>query len=65
MFTFGTQYLRGASPDRSEWEKDMIHMRDLGFNTIRIWIVWNAFEDAVRKDKEAAEKKAGEKEAAR
>ncbi|MBQ7728397.1 MAG: beta-galactosidase [Clostridia bacterium] len=44
MFTFGTQYLRGASPDRSEWEKDMAHMQRLGFNTIRIWIVWNAFE---------------------
>lgn len=44
MFVFGTQYLRGASPEKSEWEKDMIHMRKLGFNTIRIWIVWNAFE---------------------
>ena len=44
MFTFGTQYLRGASPDPSEWEKDMIHMHELGFNTIRIWVVWNAFE---------------------
>lgn len=44
MFVFGTQYLRGASPAEDQWEKDMAHMKALHFNTIRAWIVWNAFE---------------------
>ena len=44
MFVFGTQYLRGATPERDQWEKDMHNMRKLGFNTIRAWLVWNAIE---------------------
>lgn len=44
MFVFGTQYLRGYTPERDQWEKDMESMKKLGFNTIRAWLVWNAIE---------------------
>ncbi len=44
MFVFGTQYLRGFTPERDQWEQDMAHMKALGFNTIRAWLVWNAIE---------------------
>lgn len=44
MFIFGTQYLRGYTPERDQWEKDMESMKKLGFNTIRAWLVWNAIE---------------------
>lgn len=44
MFVYGTQYLRGATPERDQWEKDMASMKACGFNTIRAWLVWNAIE---------------------
>ncbi len=44
MFVFGTQYLRGASPERDQWDRDMANMRAMGFNTIRAWLVWNTCE---------------------
>ena len=44
MFVFGTQYLRGATPDRDQWDKDMYNMKNYGFNTIRAWLVWNTIE---------------------
>ena len=44
MFVFGAQYLRSATPPETEWETDMAHMRAYGFNTIRVWVVWNALE---------------------
>jgi len=44
MFVYGTQYLRGYTPERDQWEKDMESMKNLGFNTIRAWLVWNAIE---------------------
>lgn len=44
MFVYGTQYLRGATPERDQWEKDMENMKKLGFNTIRAWLVWNCIE---------------------
>lgn len=44
MFVFGTQYLRGATPERDQWKKDMESMKECGFNTIRAWLVWNAVE---------------------
>ncbi len=44
MFTYGTQYLRGATPEQDQWEKDIIKMKELGFNTVRAWLVWNAIE---------------------
>lgn len=44
MFVFGTQYLRGATPSRDQWEKDMYNMKSYGFNTLRAWLVWNTIE---------------------
>lgn len=44
MFVLGTQYLRGASPERDQWRRDMENIRNMGFNTIRAWMVWNALE---------------------
>ncbi|MBO5275017.1 MAG: beta-galactosidase [Clostridia bacterium] len=44
MFVFGTQYLRGFTPERDQWERDMENMKKIGFNTIRAWLVWNAVE---------------------
>lgn len=44
MFVFGTQYLRGASPERDQWERDLYNIREYGFNTVRAWLVWNAIE---------------------
>ena len=44
MFVFGTQYLRGASPERDQWERDLANIKAYGFNTIRAWLVWNAIE---------------------
>ncbi len=44
MFVYGTQYLRGFTPEREQWEKDMESMKKLGFNTIRAWLVWNCIE---------------------
>ena len=46
MFVFGTQYLRGASPERDQWERDLANIKAYGFNTIRAWLVWNAIEKA-------------------
>jgi beta-galactosidase GanA len=43
-FTFGAQYLRGLTPDRADWDRDMSVMRSLGFNTIRAWLVWGVLE---------------------
>ncbi len=44
MFVFGTQYLRGASPERDQWDRDLYNIRENGFNTVRAWLVWNAIE---------------------
>ena len=46
MFVFGTQYLRGATPERDQWERDLANIKEYGFNTIRAWLVWNAVEKA-------------------
>lgn len=44
MFVFGSQYLRGTTPERDQWLRDMENMKKLGFNTIRGWMVWNTLE---------------------
>ena len=44
MFVYGTQYLRGFTPEKDQWERDMENMKKIGFNTIRAWLVWNALE---------------------
>ena len=46
MYVFGTQYLRGATPARDQWLRDMENMKEMGFNTIRAWLVWNIIEKA-------------------
>ena len=46
MYVFGTQYLRGATPERDQWDRDMENMAKMGFNTLRAWLVWNACEKA-------------------
>ena len=46
MFIFGTQYLRGSTPHRDQWERDMENMKKCGFNTIRAWMVWSHIEKA-------------------
>lgn len=43
-FVFGSQYLRGMTPVRADWDRDMAAMRRLGFNTIRAWLVWGVLE---------------------
>ncbi len=43
---FGSQYLRGMTPDRFLWERDMELMQRMGFNTIRAWLVWGVLEPA-------------------
>lgn len=44
MFVYGTQYLRGTTPEPDQWKRDMENMKNLGFNTIRAWLVWNCLE---------------------
>jgi len=44
VFPFGSQYLRGLTPRPEDWDRDMATMRDLGFNTIRAWLVWGTLE---------------------
>ena len=41
---FGAQYYRPPFPVNSCWERDLKHMRSLGFNTIKLWAVWNDIE---------------------
>ncbi len=43
-FIFGTQYLRGLSPDKADWERDLGEISARGFNTIRVWLVWGVLE---------------------
>lgn len=44
MFVYGTQYLRGTTPEPDQWKRDMENMKKLGFNTLRAWLVWNCLE---------------------
>ncbi len=39
-FIWGAQYYRAPTPDRSLWERDLRHMRDLGFNHVKFWVQW-------------------------
>ena len=43
---YGSQYLRGMTPNRKDWERDLANMRKLNFNTIRAWLVWGVLEPA-------------------
>lgn len=41
---FGAQYYRPPFPGRECWERDLANMADLGFNTVKLWAVWNWIE---------------------
>jgi beta-galactosidase len=39
-FIFGAQYYRAPTPEPACWEQDFRHMRELGFNAIKLWVQW-------------------------
>lgn len=39
-FIFGAQYYRAPTPEPACWEQDFQHMRDLGFNAVKLWVQW-------------------------
>ena len=41
---FGAQYYRPPFPYPCDWERDIRHMKELGFNVVKLWAVWNAIE---------------------
>jgi len=41
---YGSQYYRPPFPNKEQWEKDIAHMKELNFNTIKLWAVWNWIE---------------------
>jgi beta-galactosidase GanA len=43
---FGAQYYRPPFPARQHWAADLAAMRGMGFNTVKIWAVWNWIETA-------------------
>jgi beta-galactosidase GanA len=40
MFVYGTQYYRSPTPPREDWARDMVWIREHGFNTVKHWIPW-------------------------
>ncbi|MCD7907607.1 MAG: beta-galactosidase [Clostridium sp.] len=41
---YGAQYYRPPFPGRECWRRDLAHMRELGFNCVKHWAVWNWIE---------------------
>lgn len=41
---FGAQYFRPPFPGKDCWQRDMENMVRLGFNTVKLWAVWNWIE---------------------
>lgn len=41
MFAYGAQYYRTPNPPKKEWAKDLRNMKQLGFNTVKFWAMWN------------------------
>lgn len=41
---YGAQYYRPPFPKREVWKRDFNHMRELGFNCVKHWAVWNWIE---------------------
>jgi beta-galactosidase GanA len=41
---FGAQYYRPPFPGRECWDRDFANMARLGFNTVKLWAVWNWIE---------------------
>ncbi|MBB6669453.1 beta-galactosidase [Cohnella nanjingensis] len=38
---FGTQYYRPPFPGPADWERDVKHIADTGFNIVKLWAVWS------------------------
>ena len=50
-FMFGTSYAPyalGEDIPEEEWEQDLLRMKEMGFNTIRVFAAWGRIE--IRKD---------------
>jgi beta-galactosidase len=43
-FVFGTQYHRAPVPLENEWDDDFKKMKDLGYNTVKFWLIWKWVE---------------------
>ncbi len=43
-FIYGIQYWRPPTPLKEEWEADLRKIKSLGFNTIKIWLMWRWHE---------------------
>lgn len=41
---YGVQYYRPPFPGRACWRRDLAHMKELGFNCVKHWAVWNWIE---------------------
>ncbi len=41
---FGAQYYRPPFPGRDVWQRDIRHMKELGFTCVKHWAVWNWIE---------------------
>ena len=41
---FGTQYYRPPFPNDADWVRDLDHIKEMGFNTVKLWAVWNWIE---------------------
>ncbi|WP_440009457.1 beta-galactosidase [Halomicrococcus sp. SG-WS-1] len=41
MFAYGAQYYRPPNPPSDVWADDLEQMADLGFNTVKLWAMWN------------------------
>lgn len=41
---YGAQYYRPPFPGRDCWHRDLAHMKELGFNCVKHWAVWNWIE---------------------
>ena len=41
---YGAQYFRPPFPSRDCWQRDLDNMKALGFNYIKLWVVWNWVE---------------------
>lgn len=42
ILIYGTQYYRSPTPQLDQWERDMENIRELGFNTVKIWAQWRS-----------------------
>ena len=39
-FIFGAQYYRAPTPESECWAGDLRRMRELGFNSVKLWVQW-------------------------